>query len=84
VGFCVAWVIRIDLYRLQSPGEVTSLALAELSGSGTIMLIEWPENGGHGVPPADLRIELDIDGPGRVLRLVGSSPAGAALIFANI
>jgi len=77
-------VSHIDLYRLQSPGEVTSLALAELSGSGTIMLIEWPENGGHGVPPADLRIELDIDGPGRVMRLVGSSPAGAALIFTNI
>jgi len=73
-------VSHIDLYRLQSPGEVASLALAELSGSGTIMLIEWPENGGHGVPPADLRIELEIDGQRRVMRLFGSSPAGTGLI----
>jgi tRNA threonylcarbamoyladenosine biosynthesis protein TsaE len=76
-------VSHIDLYRLQSPGEAVSLALAELSGSGTIMLIEWPENGGHGVPPADLRIELEIDGQGRVMRLVGSSPAGTGLILSK-
>ena len=76
-------VSHIDLYRLQTPGEAASLALAELSGSGTIMLVEWPENGGHGVPPADLRIELDIDGPGRVMRLDGSSSAGAALILSK-
>jgi tRNA threonylcarbamoyladenosine biosynthesis protein TsaE len=76
-------VSHIDLYRLQSPGEAVSLALAELSGSGTIMLIEWPENGGHGVPPADLRIELEIDGQGRVMRLVGSSPAGTDLILSK-
>jgi tRNA threonylcarbamoyladenosine biosynthesis protein TsaE len=76
-------VSHIDLYRLQTPGEAASLALAELSGSGTIMLVEWPENGGHGVPPADLRIELDIDGLGRVMRLDGSSPAGAALILSK-
>lgn len=73
-------ISHIDLYRLRSPGEAEVLALAELCGSGTIMLIEWPENGGHAVPPADLRIELDIDGQGRIMRLIGSSPAGESLV----
>jgi len=78
VGYTVS---HIDLYRLQSPGEVEALALSELCGSGTMLLIEWPANGGHGVPPADLRVELDIDidGQGRVMRLIGLSPAGKSL-----
>jgi len=72
-------VSHIDLYRLRSPDEVDALALAELGGGTSIMLIEWPENGGIGVPAADLRIELAIDGPGRVLRLGGLSAAGERL-----
>ena len=64
-------VSHIDLYRLQSPGEAGALALEELSGNGTIMLIEWPEKGGHSLPPADLEIELEIDPRGRVLRMIG-------------
>ncbi len=80
-GFAVA---HIDLYRLQSAAEVEMLALAELGGSGTITLIEWPENGGMGVPAADLQVELDIDGAGRTLCLRGVSPAGEAIALQNI
>ena len=72
-------VSHIDLYRLQSADEAEALALAELCGSGTIMLIEWPENGGTGVPPADLRVELNIDGQGRRLCLSGSRSLEALL-----
>lgn len=77
-GFAVS---HIDLYRLKSPGEAEVLALTDLCGSGTLMLIEWPENGGAGIPPADLRIELgvDADGHGRSLSLTGLSPAGESL-----
>ncbi len=75
-------VSHIDLYRLRSPDEVDALGLAELGGSETLMLIEWPENGGDRVPPADLRVELGLgsDGQGRVLRLIGTSPIGKSLI----
>ena len=69
-------VSHIDLYRLRSPDEAATLALGELCGSGRIMLIEWPENGANRLPPADLRIELGVDGAGRAMRLVGLSPAG--------
>ncbi len=75
-------VTHIDLYRVQSAEEAETLALAELGGTDTLMLIEWPENGGERVPPADLRVELGIrsDGRGRVMRLVGSSPVGKSLV----
>jgi len=76
-------VSHIDLYRLHAPGEAASLALTELCGSQTLMLIEWPERGGSAVPQADLRLELAIDEPGRILRLVGLSPAGKSLIQVN-
>jgi tRNA threonylcarbamoyladenosine biosynthesis protein TsaE len=66
-------VSHIDLYRLQSPDEAGALALEELGGNGTIMMIEWPEKGGNSVPPADLKIELEIDGLGRAMRLTGCS-----------
>ncbi len=72
-------VSHIDLYRLQSAAEVEALALAELCGRGMLTLIEWPDNGGSRVPPADLRIELAIDGQGRVLHLIGVSSVGAEL-----
>jgi tRNA threonylcarbamoyladenosine biosynthesis protein TsaE len=73
-------VSHIDLYRLRSPGEVGALALEELGGNGTIMLIEWPEKGGPLVPPADLKIELEIEARGRTLSLDGS-PAAMDLSF---
>ena len=72
-------VSHIDLYRLQSPDEVDALALAELGGNQTLTLIEWPENGGDRVPPADLRIELALDGQGRIMRLIGATPVGKSL-----
>lgn len=68
-------VSHIDLYRLRSPDDVEALALGELCGTGRIMLVEWPEKGANRLPPADLRIELAVDGTGRALRLVGLSPA---------
>jgi len=75
-------VSHIDLYRLRSAGEVDALGLVELGGSKTLMLIEWPENGGDRVPPADLRVELGLgsDGQGRDLRLIGLSRTGKSLI----
>ncbi|HJP38545.1 MAG: tRNA (adenosine(37)-N6)-threonylcarbamoyltransferase complex ATPase subunit type 1 TsaE [Gammaproteobacteria bacterium] len=73
-------VSHIDLYRLRSPGEAESLALAELCGSRMLMLIEWPENGAAAVPAADLRVELAIDGQGRAMQLVGLSAAGKTLV----
>ena len=77
-GYAVA---HIDLYRLQSVGEATALALDELSADGpALVLIEWPEKGRGEIPAADLEIELEIAAGGRNLRMTGRSAAGRALV----
>jgi len=80
-GYAVA---HVDLYRLASPDEVDALALVELTGPGTILLIEWPENGGDRLPGADLRVELAITAPGRAVRLVPLSAAGERIAAQKI
>lgn len=76
-GYAIA---HIDLYRLGSPGEAATLALDELAGHRSLLLIEWPQNGTGHIPAADLRIELEISGNGRALRISGLSTAGKGLV----
>ena len=79
-GYAIA---HIDLYRLQSVGEATALALDEPGDVPAILLIEWPDKGAGEIPPADLLIELDIAPAGRHLRLNAATAAGEPLITTN-
>ena len=67
---------HIDLFRLTSAAEVEDLGLRELSGANSLMLIEWPENGGAAVPSADLNLRLLYSGSGRSASLTANSPQG--------
>ena len=51
-------LVHVDLYRLRSSAEVEELGLRDLTGPNSLMLIEWPEQGGSAVPPADLDVQL--------------------------
>lgn len=55
--------LHLDLYRIADAGELEFLGLDP--GEGTLWLVEWPERGGAGLPVADLRLELAIEGDGR-------------------
>ncbi len=50
---------HLDLYRISDPDELEWLGLADLLGSTSLVLIEWPERGLGAIPPADLRLRLD-------------------------
>jgi len=67
---------HIDLYRIQSAAEVEELGLRELTGAQSLMLIEWPENGGTGVPAADLQLQLQYLREGRSACLSAAGPTG--------
>lgn len=69
-----AW--HLDLYRLGDAAELDFLGLDE--AVATLWLVEWPDKGGAGLPPADLRVELSVDGEGRLAVLEAPSPAGQA------
>jgi tRNA threonylcarbamoyladenosine biosynthesis protein TsaE len=62
-------VYHFDLYRLQGEEELEALALRDLLWGSRLWLIEWPERGGAGLPPADLRLALQVRGQGRDVRL---------------
>ncbi|MEM6707386.1 MAG: tRNA (adenosine(37)-N6)-threonylcarbamoyltransferase complex ATPase subunit type 1 TsaE [Pseudomonadota bacterium] len=62
-------VYHFDLYRIADPDELDLIGFAELTDGRALCLIEWPERGGHYVPETGLRIDLDVEGSGRHLRI---------------
>jgi tRNA threonylcarbamoyladenosine biosynthesis protein TsaE len=63
-------VLHLDLYRLREPAELQALGLADLLADSRLWLIEWPERaGGHGLPPPDAQIGIDVEGVGRRLKI---------------
>jgi len=74
-------VHHFDLYRLSDPSEVEELGWDEALADG-ICLIEWPDRAGRLLPPdrLDLALDLPEGGAGRIARLTGHGPRGAALL----
>jgi tRNA threonylcarbamoyladenosine biosynthesis protein TsaE len=68
--------VHVDLYRVQSLTEVEELGLRDMTGSGYLMLVEWPEKGGVAVPPADLYLQLVYKGDTRAAALSAASETG--------
>ena len=58
-------VYHLDLYRLADPEELDYLGLRDLVDTRATFLVEWPEHGGDGLPPADIEVALAHDGAAR-------------------
>lgn len=67
-----AW--HLDLYRIGDAGELEFLGLDDAVAN--LWLVEWPERGRGGLPPADLRVELAVEGNGRSAALFAISETG--------
>jgi tRNA threonylcarbamoyladenosine biosynthesis protein TsaE len=68
--------VHVDLYRVQGPTEVAELGLRDYLAADCLLLVEWPENGGAELPPADLELELRYVGEARAGSLRASSARG--------
>lgn len=66
--------LHLDLYRIGNPGELEFLGLDP--AEARLWLVEWPERGQGALPPADLDIELAVDGDGRRCVLHPQTAAG--------
>jgi len=66
-------VFHIDLYRLDSPDQLTNLGWDEIVSSRALVLVEWPERAGSRLPDDHLPIDLDYvpDDPTRRILLAG-------------
>jgi tRNA threonylcarbamoyladenosine biosynthesis protein TsaE len=68
--------VHVDLYRL-GPSEVAELGLRDYFDSVCLLLVEWPEQGGRALPPADLEVWLAYQGAARLASIAAASARGA-------
>lgn len=73
-------VLHLDLYRIEDEAELDYLALRDLFGADTVLLIEWPARGGQAIPPADIELRFSDDVIDRTLTACARSPRGEALL----
>ncbi len=73
-------VLHMDLYRISDPGELEFLGLADLLDDQTILLIEWPGNGGRWLPEPDFIFQFAYAPQGRDLHWTACSQQAQALI----
>jgi tRNA threonylcarbamoyladenosine biosynthesis protein TsaE len=62
--------VHLDLYRLNDPGELEHLGLADYHRPGFLWLVEWPEKAGGRLPRADLRFEFSIGNGGHRIQRI--------------
>jgi tRNA threonylcarbamoyladenosine biosynthesis protein TsaE len=72
-GAAKSAVFHIDLYRLESPDQLTNLGWDEIVSSRSLILVEWPERADGRLPDDHLPIDLDYvpDDPIRRILLAG-------------
>ncbi len=72
-------IYHFDLYRLLDPEEVEYLGADDYFNRANLCLIEWAENGVGIVPAADLKIEIESAGTGRLLKCQSLTDKGAII-----
>jgi len=69
-------IYHFDLYRFGDPREWVEAGFRDYFGADTVCLVEWPEKAEGVLPPADLRITLQIQGSGRSVEIEAGTKAG--------
>ena len=65
---------HFDCYRLTEPVELEDIGLCDYLTEKSVCAFEWPEKGGAIVPPADLKLRLDMLAGKRLLTLEVCTP----------
>ena len=66
-------VFHVDLYRIESPEQLTNIGWDEIVAARALVLVEWPERAGTRLPDDHLPIDLDYmaGDPARRILLAG-------------
>ncbi|MCX7170585.1 MAG: tRNA (adenosine(37)-N6)-threonylcarbamoyltransferase complex ATPase subunit type 1 TsaE [Proteobacteria bacterium] len=67
---------HFDFYRFNQQEEYLDAGLDEYFQGTAVCLVEWPDNAGVYLPPADLSVHLSLDQDGRLARLSAGSEKG--------
>ena len=73
-------VAHCDLYRFRDPDELEDLGLRDLMTPRALLLVEWPEKADGRLGAADLALDLEYAGDGRIVRIGAGSPAGRRVL----
>ncbi len=76
-SFCV---YHFDLYRLSDAEELDFLGIRDYFDDQSVSFIEWPEKGEGWLASADLSINLQFNGEGRLFQFTGHSKMGKKLL----
>ena len=69
-------VYHFDFYRLHDPEELEFMGIRDYFDGANVCLVEWSERGEGILPPADLVINIEPEGSGRMLHISAASPLG--------
>jgi tRNA threonylcarbamoyladenosine biosynthesis protein TsaE len=75
--FSRLYFYHFDFYRIDRPEEWQEAGFRECFNDDSVCLVEWPENAGDSLPPADVQITFKFAEPGREVELHGVTEAGA-------
>lgn len=73
-------VLHLDLYRIGDPDELEFLGLSDLLDEQSILLIEWPDRGGHWLSEPDFKFEFSYAGEGRELHWMACTRRAKAFV----
>jgi tRNA threonylcarbamoyladenosine biosynthesis protein TsaE len=74
-NFSRLYLYHFDFYRFLDPQELEDTGFREYFNPQSVCLIEWPEKA-HGLPPADLDIELHVIAEGRAMAITAHTEVG--------
>jgi tRNA threonylcarbamoyladenosine biosynthesis protein TsaE len=72
-------ILHLDLYRIEDPEELEYLALRDLYGESSVLLVEWPDRGKNHLPEPDLLLNFDEKEEVRFVNCQPKSPRGLQL-----
>lgn len=64
-AFDAVTVYHFDFYRIKDPRELGYMGIDELMQEDAVKLVEWPEQAGNKLPPADIHCRIVVEGTGR-------------------